>query len=259
MVKRWPRVSGRQGTEQEDPPKSQFPNTASAGQGQLLMVITAHFQLRPGFVTSSLTDTVRPGPFRGQLWRVIGKGLCEACVGIQVHEILCSELHLLPVPGLQTVPWCGRPYSTGPTQILGFVAPQEPGFISVPPGGAIIIFIARIAPHARGGERLAGGRNRCYPGHGAYRGRGNAFNDQESRLPDFSASISAAGLPWGDSTSQPALGLRLGGSLHTPCAEWLWWVTGAGCWPPLATGAGKQPERWKLCRLELLLFVFMHS
>lgn len=26
MVKRWPRVSGRQGAEQEDPPKSQVPD-----------------------------------------------------------------------------------------------------------------------------------------------------------------------------------------------------------------------------------------
>lgn len=228
--------------------------SASAGQGRLLMVTAACFQLRPGLVTTSLTDTVRPGPFWGQLWRVSGKGLREACVGIQVHEILWPELHLLPVPGLQAVLWCRCPYSTGPTQILGSVAPQALGFILVPPGGAIIIFIARVAPHERGGGRLAGGRNRCYPGRGAYRGRGNAFNEQESRLPDFSASdISAAGLPWGDSTSQPALGLR------TPCAEWLWWVTGAGCWPPLATGAGKQQEHWKLCRLELLLLVFMHS
>lgn len=121
------------------------------------MVTAARYQLRPGLVTSSLTDTVRPGPFWGQLWRVSGKGLREACVGIQVHEVLWPELHLLPVPGLQAVLWCGRPYSTGPTQILGFVAPQALGFILVPPGGAIIIFIARVAPHERGGERLAGG------------------------------------------------------------------------------------------------------
>lgn len=162
------------------------------------MVTAARFQLQPGFVTGSPTDMVRPGPFWGQLSRVSGKGLHEACVGMQVREALRSELRLLPVPGLQAVvPRYGCPDSAGPTQILGFAAvpPQALGFIMVPPGGAIIIFIARVAPHARGGERLAEGRNRCYPGRGAYRGRGNAFNDQESRLPDFSASdISAAGL-----------------------------------------------------------------